>query len=186
MAVRYREELEATREREGLRERKREREGQDSGNKAIRKERGRRGRRRIWAVLEGAGLSNRLRKCNAEFYNVRDIHALARARGRVRRLAPASQVVARPASRLLRTRACLCARTGIWPPRSRVCLCVSLACGRQGPQPGKDKGRRRVILLRHIGFRISPAKTSRARSEDAPCGIRSSLRVIALFNDQNV
>lgn len=33
----------------------------------------------------GAGLSNRLRKCNAELYNVRDIHALARARGRVRR-----------------------------------------------------------------------------------------------------
>jgi len=66
----------------------------------IGEERGKRSRRRIWAVLEGAGLSNRLRKCNAEFYNVRDIHALARACGRVRRLAPASQVVARAAPAL--------------------------------------------------------------------------------------
>lgn len=139
MAVRYREEHETARERERLRERKRERERQDSGDKAIGEERGRRGRRRIWAVLEGAGLSNRLRKCNAEFYNVRDIHALARARGRVRRLAPASQVVARPAPRLPRTQGCPCARTGTRPPRSRLRLCVSLACGRQERQPGKDK-----------------------------------------------
>lgn len=83
------------REREGLRERerKRKREREDGEGKVTGEERGRRSRRRIWAVLGGTGLSNRLHKCNVKLYNVRDIHALARARGRVRRFAPASQVV---------------------------------------------------------------------------------------------
>lgn len=43
---------------------------------------------RIWAVLEGAGLPNWLRKCNVEFYNVR-IYTPSHERASAGSLAPA-------------------------------------------------------------------------------------------------
>lgn len=42
---------------------------------------------RIWAVLEGVGLPNWLRKCNVEFYNVRIYTPSHEHAARVRRLA---------------------------------------------------------------------------------------------------
>lgn len=133
MAVgRYRGELGAARSRGNEKGRRKEKESgierENREDKMTGEERGRRTRRRIWAVLGGAGLSNRLRKCNAEFYNVRDIHALARARGRVRRLAPASQVAA-PVLDPGIAGAPAREQVSAAPPRSRVRL-RALACVR--------------------------------------------------------
>lgn len=162
------------REREGPtegereRDRKREPRGQDDR----RGERKTKTRRRIWAVLGGAGLSNRLRKCNAEFYNVRDIHALARARGRVRRLAPASQVAAPVSDPGI----AVPLRGNRYPPHRRALACVRLrafACVRT-----RDDSRLEIRVTEMCdltsSYRISGFLEDVARrAHDAPRSFRS-------------
>lgn len=173
MAVgRYRGELGAARSQGNEKGRRKEKESgierENREDKMTGEERGRRTRRRIWAVLGGAGLSNRLRKCNAEFYNVRDIHALARARGRVRRLAPASQVAAPVSDPGI----AVPLRGNRYPPRSRVRL-RAFACVRT-----RDDSRLKIRVTETCdltsSYRISGFLEDVARrAHDAPRSFRS-------------